>query len=287
MPVRDEARAKQIGVVAFDDVAASREAGDGFGDASGAPVDERAAFVGVALSPVLFEMDGVLAACEVSEGAAGFDLGQLAVVADEHDFGAASRRLVGEFVEGPGADHAGFVDHEDAVLRQAVVFEERLHGRHGEGRYAGAGFELRGRPGRERAANDVVAARGPRVAGGVERKGFAGASSADNHVDRGARRRDRGDHRSLFVGQARPRRDRRVDRVLVGDSDVAFASAFNTTQQPVFGVQADPGWSNVARPGRPARAQRRCAATGSGRRVPQARQRASPSTTTSPAPRTT
>src|SRR5258707_1015102 len=58
---------------------------------------------------------------ERGEGAAGVDLGELAVVTDEDDLGAVRACEVEELCELTGPNHACFVDDEDIGVEPAAV----------------------------------------------------------------------------------------------------------------------------------------------------------------------
>ena len=94
---------------------------------------------------------------ETAQEPAGVDLGELAGIADEDDLGVRGVGVVEDAGEESGADHAGFVDDEDRVGREAAVArvvevgEQAGDGVAGD---AGGGFELGGGAGRERGADD-------------------------------------------------------------------------------------------------------------------------------------
>ncbi len=81
-------------------------------------VIERAALPSVALAVVLGQLDRQPAVHEAAEGAAGLELGQLAVIADQHELAVRLGDDVHELRELSGRDHAGLVDDEHASLRQ-------------------------------------------------------------------------------------------------------------------------------------------------------------------------
>ena len=108
------------------------------------------AFPAFPLAAVLGEFDRVEADGQSGEAAAGLDLRQLTVVADEDDLGAVGAGMVEEAGQLAGADHGRFVDHQDAVGRQAAgvgpveVGEEAGQGGRGNPR---AVLEFSGGPG--------------------------------------------------------------------------------------------------------------------------------------------
>ncbi len=78
---------------------------------------ERGSFPEVVLASVVGESEGFETFAEPAQQAAGVDLGELAGVADEHHFGVRAFGVVEEAAEGTGADHPGFVDHQDGPGR--------------------------------------------------------------------------------------------------------------------------------------------------------------------------
>jgi len=82
-----------------------------------AELGERFSFPGVVLAAVLGELDRLETHGEGGEGAAGVDLGELVMVADEDDLGAVSVGVVEETGQLAGADHGRFVDHDHPVVR--------------------------------------------------------------------------------------------------------------------------------------------------------------------------
>ena len=86
---------------------------------------------------------------------------------------------------------------------------------------AGAGLELGCGSGRERGADDAVAAVFVGGAQGVGGGGLAGAGLADDEVDGVARGGDSFDHRPLLVGQVGSLREGRPDGRRFGEADAA------------------------------------------------------------------
>ena len=93
---------------------------------AGAELGEGWLVDGVVLAAVFGEDDGGESAEEAGEGAAGFDLGELVVVADEDDFGVGGAGVVEEAGESAGVDHGGFVDDEHACARESSLFVGRV-----------------------------------------------------------------------------------------------------------------------------------------------------------------
>jgi hypothetical protein len=144
---------------------------------------ERCAFPAADLAVVLGQLDREPAVHKSAERAAGFELGQLAVIANEHQFAADRRGGVDQLRELPGRDHARFVGDEDAPVRQRAgsaiveVSEEC-----GDARAADPGVVLeltRGPPG-DRDPEHRVAGRLPCLAGCGERERLAGPGLADH-----------------------------------------------------------------------------------------------------------
>ena len=99
--------------------------GDRLLGAAVAEVVERGALPGVDLAVVLGQLDREAAVDEPAERAAGLELGQLAVIADEHQLAADRRGRVDQLRELPGRDHARLVDDEHAPLRQRAAVASR------------------------------------------------------------------------------------------------------------------------------------------------------------------
>ena len=68
------------------------------------------------MATVLAELDHVDPLAERGEQSAGLDRRELLRVADEHDLGVRLVGFLGEGGEQAGAEHPGFVDHEDVAL---------------------------------------------------------------------------------------------------------------------------------------------------------------------------
>ncbi len=170
------------------------------GDPASAEVGEGFAFPGVLLAAVLGEGDGWEPGGESVEDAAGVDGVELVGIADHDDLRAGALCGVQEGDEAAGGCHGGFVDHKDCLLVEVEGAVGELDGaqRDGVGRDARLGLELRGGGGRERGADDVVAAAPPRVGGRVEGERLAGSGGGDDDIDTVARPRDSSDGCDLF-----------------------------------------------------------------------------------------
>ena len=169
---------------------------------------ERGALPRVDLAVVLGQLDREAAVDEAAEGAAGFELGQLAVIADEHQLAADRRGRVDQLRELPGRDHAGLVDDEHAPLGQRPVVE--VTEQRGDARAPDPGVVLelaRGAPG-DRDPEHRVAGGLPRLACGAERERLARPGLADHHAHAIAFQAQPLDHQPLLSRERRPRHDR-------------------------------------------------------------------------------
>ena len=240
---------------------------DGPVGVAGAELGERVALPALGLAAVVGEVAGAEAASEAAEGAAGIDLGELARVADEHDLGSGRFGVGEEPGELAGADHGGLVDHDHGAASSAVLSCRSMPPRRRsmvDGGDAGVVLELLGGPGGERAADHPVARRLPRVAGGGEGEGLAGAGDALDDLDAVARRADRAHHRLLLVGERRPR-PRSRPRQRRGSATPAPVSpaAHGASRRAGPRARASPVWSSgLVGPGRdrPSPSSRRMAA---------------------------
>ena len=154
---------------------------------------ERRALPGVDLAVVLGQLDREAAVDEPAERAAGLELGQLAVVADEHQL-AADRRDVRRAARAscrvgtmPASSTTSTHRSRQRAERVAQVAEQRGDARAAD---AGAVLELaRGAP-RDGHAEHRMPGGLPRLARGAERERLAGPGLADHHA-RPRRRRGR------------------------------------------------------------------------------------------------
>ena len=112
-PVCDHLLERHFAVGGLDDVAVFRESLDRLVDLAGAELGERVPFDRILLATVLDELDCAEPFAEAGERAAGFDLGELARITDQHDLGVGVVGVVEEPGEFAGSDHRGFVrdDH--------------------------------------------------------------------------------------------------------------------------------------------------------------------------------
>ena len=158
---------------------------DGGGDVAVAEVAEGVLLPLLLLSSVhaqLGDADGVIG-CP-GEAAAGADLGELVVVADEED-PATDRGLRGDGgFESAEVGHAGFVDHQQAASRGvfeagAPVVEQAVQG----ARREPDGIEFERCSGRWCRAEDVVSAGPVGICDGSDGKGLAGTCRPDQYRD--------------------------------------------------------------------------------------------------------
>ena len=123
---------------------------------------------------------------EPAERAAGLELGQLAVIADEHELAAGRSTCVEQPRELPRRDHAGLVDDEHAPLRAARSPRVEVAEQRGDARARDARRRARARA--RRVARPRPRAPGspaglPRLARGAERERLARPGLADHDRD--------------------------------------------------------------------------------------------------------
>ena len=185
-PVRHQLFADGLGGVADDHPSGAVVDGDRGGGVAAPQLVERVAFPRLPLAAVVGQLNDRQPVDQPAEHPADVDLGQLVVVADQDELCAAPLGVVEEAGELAGAHHAGLVDDEDAAVREATCRAGAVEG--GQQRVdgvavdPGAGVQLGGGAGGERAADHADAAGLPGVAGGVEREGLARASLADHDL---------------------------------------------------------------------------------------------------------
>ncbi len=165
-----------------------------------------------ALAVVLCQLLGAEPVGEPAERAAGADLLELAVVADEDDLRVRCMGVVEEADHRSRVDHRGFVDDQHGLLGQPAdlpmgveVDEEAGDRRRGD---ASRRLELRSGPRRERASDHGVPGGLPRLSCGVEAKRLARPGGGIDDVDAGAGGGDGRDEPGLFVTHRRPGRQR-------------------------------------------------------------------------------
>ena len=181
----------------------------GFG-AAVAEVLERRAFPRVDLAVVLGQLDGEPALDEAAKRASRLELGQLTVVADEHQLAADRRGRLHELGELSRREHPGLIDHEHAPLRQRArpaalqVAEQRGDARTRDPRIL---LELPRGATRDRHPEHGQPGRLPRLTRRGERERLAGPRLADHHAHAVAAQAQALDHRALLAREGRPRGD--------------------------------------------------------------------------------
>jgi hypothetical protein len=119
-------------------------------------------------------------------------------------------------VQGAGADHAGFVDDEDAALGYRLLAWLAQDRRDRGARNSGCVGEFAcGAPG-DGGAGDGDAGRGPGIVAGGEDGGLARAGGGDEDLDRSIVAGGLSDDVALFVGELGPSADGGVDVVADG-----------------------------------------------------------------------
>ena len=159
------------------------ELADGERGLAGSEVVDRVALAGVALSEVVCELGGVETVGEASERSAGADLGELAVITDEHNLRLGASGVGEKSRELPCADHGGFVDDDHRVAAERFAVEVTEQPVEGATRDAGSFFELRRGACGERGADHSVAGLHPGLTREAKRGGLARSGDADHDVD--------------------------------------------------------------------------------------------------------
>ena len=202
-----------------------------------AQVVERGALPRVDLAVVLGQHDREAAVDEAAERAAGLELGQLAVIADQHELAADRGDRVDELGELPGRDHPGLVDDEHAALRQrgrAVVVDRAEQRGDARARDPRVQLELARGAARDRHPEDREAGGLPRLARGAERERLARPRLADHHAHPVTVEAQALDHRLLLPRQRRPRGHRLSDRRRARDARARAAGRRRLIDQPLL-----------------------------------------------------
>ncbi len=204
-PLVDHPLSHNIGIGPGHERPMPAQPGDRLLDSHRPVVVECLAFPRHLLSPVFGERDDRVSVFKRTEHTPGVDLGKLLGVADEDDLRSRRCRLVDQWREGSGADHACFVDDEHRLGVEPIVVAAQVDLEHRDGGRADTrtGLELVRGSGGERAADDAVAGVSPCLSRGVEAERFAGARPGDHHVDRVTRCRDVHDRLTLFPAHRR------------------------------------------------------------------------------------
>ena len=216
-PVFDEPGPGLLGGGGGVDAAVLLVGGDGLGGAAVGDVVERAPFPRLRLALVVDQLDGEPAGDQGAERAAGFDLGQLAVIADQHQLAVRSFDVLEQLGQLPGRDHAGLVDDEHAPVRERPAVVDVVQQRGGAGRFdPGPRSQLAGGAAGDSHAEHRMAGLLPRLAGRREREGLARPGLAGHDDDSRGGVADVLDHPLLLLGKGRPSADGRCDVRLGG-----------------------------------------------------------------------
>ena len=209
-PVFDEPGSGLVGGGGGVDAAVLLVGGDRLSGSTVGDMVERAPFPRFRLALVVNQLDREPAADQGAERAAGLDLGQLAVIADEHQLAVRAFDVLEQLGQLPGRDHAGLVDDEHAPLRERPAVVDIVHQRGRAGRLdPGACGQLAGGAAGHRDAQHGMAGLLPRLAGRGEREGLARPGFAGHDDDSRRRSADVLDHLLLLSGKGRPSADGR------------------------------------------------------------------------------
>ena len=172
---------------------------------TGAEMIERFALPRVDLADVLAEFDGQPATHEPDERPAGADLGQLAVVANEHELPVGLLDMPEQFRELAGREHPGLIHDEHAAVGESTAAVEIVQ-QGGDARALDAGplSQLVGRTPRHRDAQNRVARLLPRLASGAERERLARSCLSGHHREAVPAEAQGLDHAPLVRRQHRP-----------------------------------------------------------------------------------
>jgi len=188
------------------------------------------------LASVLGEDDGGESAQESAEGAAGFDLGELMVVADEDDFGIRGAGVIEEPSEPAGVDHAGFVEDEHGARWESLVStiecrEERVEGHAGN---TGMCLQFGGGASGESDAEEVMTARFPSSTGAFEAGGLAGTGDPEDDVDAVPGAGQLAHHAPLFDGESGSRDELGIDDGWTDHCDPGAESLLRAGDEPAL-----------------------------------------------------
>jgi hypothetical protein len=197
---------------------------------------------------VVREFDRVAARDERAERAAGLELGELAVIADQHQLAIGAFDVFEQPGELARGDHPRLVDDQHDAVRQRIAAahepgEQRRDAGAGD---PGAGLELaRGAP-RDRHAEHRVAGGLPRLARHAQRKRLARAGLACHDADQLAIAAEPLDHPTLLVRERPARRDRGRDVVGLRDADGSAGAGHRVVDQTLLERDQLPGSSSAA-----------------------------------------
>ncbi len=196
----------------------------------------------LALAADLLELDRAEAVGERPERAAGLDLGELSVVADQDELRVRALGRLGELREVSGAGHAGLVDdeHRSAAKLDAAVqcpLEPRDRRRVDPRLVA----ELAGRSRGQRTAEDRDAGAAPRLGRSFEREGLPRAGCGAHDGDAVAATGERDDELALLAAQRRTSSKGCVERVVGRDGDAGSSPVVGALEQEALGAEQRPG----------------------------------------------
>ena len=175
-------------------------------------VIERVALPAGDLAAVLLKSDRARAALERAERASGLELGQLPVIADEHELAARRRNVIEHPRELTCAEHPRLVEDQDAAISQSVpavkVHEQRMHARAVDAR---AELELASGPPRHSCTQHRDPGRLPRLPSSRQGKRLARPGTTAHDHERLRAVGDPADHPGLLRGERAPARQHALD----------------------------------------------------------------------------
>jgi hypothetical protein len=254
-PILDQASAGTLGVARHGEPVAAKVVPDRDRDVAGAQLGQGGSFPVFQLTAVVNELGHGNHARKCAERSAGFDLGQLASVADENDLRLVSLGQGNQPGEFAGPDHAAFVHDDDATGRQpaagARVFGVEQETVQGGGGDPSTGLKLGRSARREGGPDDAPTRRFPSVSGGVEGVGLPGTSTADDDLDTRARGGEPLDHLPLLRRQGRSDGQCGHEGRGIGDTHTRGDSLAGPVEQlPLNRQQFGGAVTLVAQPGR-------------------------------------
>ncbi len=175
---------------------------------------EGAPLPGFALSPVLGQLDGEPTPHEPADGAAGLELLQLAVIADQHELPVGLCDGIKQPGELTGREHAGLVDDEHRAVRERAVGALELGQERGDAGACNAAvcLELVRCTSRDGDPEHRTTGRLPRLARSDEGIRLPGTSLADDSGHARAAEAQVLDHRALVRSKGGSSRQRAPDR---------------------------------------------------------------------------
>jgi hypothetical protein len=231
-PVLNQRRARRVGARGRDEPTVLVVGTDEALHLAAAQGAERVPVPAVALPADVVELNRAQALRERTERPARLDLGELAVVADQHELGVRVARRVGQRREIARADHAGLVDDQHCARRElhaALEAAPETSDRRRVDPRLVAQFARRAR--RQPTAEHRAAAPPPRLDCRLQRERLARAGRGTHDLDAIAAARQRRDERTLLVAQSQPCTDRCVDRIRLRDADRRAAPSVGSVEQ--------------------------------------------------------